>query len=130
MLQKIIAQWNRLTSKQKKTLIILLGILVVGVFYLFAKNNNKISEQQLSSQQAIPVVVTQVRSRMFERYIAVQGNLESKNFAVVSPRIAGTIEEFYVDEGDAVVGGKTKLFKTDAIKLQEALEVQKHLLDV
>lgn len=130
MLQKIIAQWNRLTSKQKKTCVILPAISLVAAFYLFAKNNNKASEQQLSSQQPIPVVVTHVQPRMFERYIAVQGNLESKNFAVVSPRIAGTIEQIYLDEGDEVIEGQNKLFRTDSVKLHQAVLIQQRLLDV
>jgi len=131
MSQKItVPQLNRLTSKQKKTLITLLGILlVIGVFYLFAKNN-KVSEQQLSSEQGIPVVVAPVQSRMFERFVAVQGNLESKNFAVVSPRISGTLEQIYVDEGNDVIKGQNKLFRTDSIKLGQAVEIQQRLLDV
>ena len=51
-----------------------------------------------------------VNTRTFERYIEVQANLESKNFAIVSPRIAGTIEKFFVDEGNTVIANETKLF--------------------
>jgi len=129
MLQKITNKWNKLTSKQKKTLIVLLGVLIVGAFCLLRKNS-KAPEQQISSERGIPVVVMPVESRMFEKFIAVQGNLESKNFAVVSPRIAGTIEEIYVDEGDVVAGGQSKLFKTDAVALKERVEIQQHLLAV
>jgi len=128
MLQKITSKWNRLTTKQKKICITILVILVIGIFFLLKTDNKATNLQETPS--GTPVVVTKITERNFERFVAVQGNLESKKFAMVSPRIAGTIEEFYVDEGDVVVGGKTKLFKTDAIKLQEALEVQKHLLNV
>ena len=128
MLQKISSKWNKLTIKQKRTCIAILAILVIGILFLIKRDTKATNLQEDSS--GVPVVVTQIPKRTFERFVAVQGNLESKNFAVVSPRIAGTIEEFYVDEGDPVVGGKTKLFKTDAIKLQEALEVQNRVLDV
>jgi len=128
-LQKIITQWNRLTTKQKKTLIIVLIVFVVGVFYLSVKSN-QVPEQQLSSEQGVPVVVTAVKERVFERFVAVQGNLESKNFAVVSPRVGGTIEKIFIDEGEPVVANQSKLFKTDAVRLEEALQVQKHLLAV
>jgi len=128
MLQKITEQWKKLTSKQKKAAIAILVLSVTGIFFLL-KRDSKTTDLQ-EAPEGTPVVVAKITKRNFERFIAIQGNLESKKFAMVSPRIAGTIEEFYIDEGDAVVGGKTKLFRTDAIKLQEALEVQKHILDV
>jgi RND family efflux transporter MFP subunit len=128
MLQKITDRWDKLTTKQKKTCIAVLVVLVVGIFFLL-KKDTKVTDLQ-EDQNAVPVVVTKITERTFERYLTVQGNLESKNFTIVSPRVAGTIEEFYVDEGDTVVANQTKLFKTDSIKLQETVEVRKHLLSV
>ena len=128
LLQKITNKWNELTTKQKKVCITILAILVIGIFFLL-KRDTKVTDIQ-EAQNKVPVVATKITKRAFERFVAVQGNLESKKFAMVSPRIAGTIEEFYVDEGDAVVANQTKLFKTDAVKLKKAVEVQKHLLSV
>ena len=128
MSQKITKPRNKVASVLKIVGIIILAVLVIGIFFL-QKRDTGVSDKQ-EVQTGIPVVVTKITKRTFERFVAVQGNLESKNFAVVSPRIAGTIEEFYINEGDAVVGGKTRLFRTDAIKFQKVLEVQKHLLDV
>lgn len=127
-LQKITDQWNKLTAKQKKACTAILAVLVIGLLFLL-KKDTKVTDLQ-GTESRVPVVVAKITERTFERFVAVQGNLESKNSAVVSPRIAGTIEQIYVDEGDAVVGGKSKLFKTDSVKLQETVEVQKHLLDV
>ena len=126
--KKIIDRWDKLTAKQKKICIAVLVVLVIIVVFLLKPDAN-IQDQQ-EPQIKVPVVVTKISKRTFERFVAVQGNLESKNFAMVSPRIAGTIEEFYIDEGDAVFEGKSKLFRTDSIKLDETVEVQKHLLDV
>ena len=121
-------QWSELTAKQKKICIAILIISIIG-FLFWMKKDAKTTDIQ-ETQKVVPVVATKITKRTFERFVTIQGNLESKKFAMVSPRISGTIEEFYVDEGDAVIAKKTKLFKTDSIKLQEALKVQKHLLDV
>lgn len=72
---------------------------------------------------AVPVVVTLAEKRQFSDIIRVQGNLETQNFAMVSPRIPGTIEKLFVDEGDAVIAGKTKLFTIDAVKIERALDI-------
>ena len=76
------------------------------------------------------VVVTAVKTRTFERMVAVQGNLESKNYALVSPRIMGTIEKFFVDEGNSVIADQTKLFVTDSVSLQQTVEIRRKLLDI
>ena len=128
MLQKMISKWNKLTAKQKKACIAILTISVIGIFFLLKRDTEVTVLQE--AQSVVPVVVTKITKRTFERFIAVQGNLESKNFAVVSPRITGTIEQIYADEGDSVIQGKSKLFKTDSIKLQEAVEIQKYHLAV
>ncbi len=129
LFQKITKQWNKLTAKQRKIFFVLLLILIFVAGFM-SKRSRKVAEQSSISEESIPVVVAGITERNFERFIAIQGNLESKNFSTVSPRIAGTIEQIYVDEGDPVVEGKSKLFKTDSIKLQEAVEIQKHLLAV
>ncbi len=128
MSQKMISKRKKLTAKQKKTCIAIAVVLLIGILFLL-KRSTKITDSQ-NAESRVPVVVTKITKRRFERFIAVQGNLESKNFAVVSPRIAGTIEQIYADEGDSVIQGKSKLFKTDSIKLQEAVEIQKYHLAV
>jgi len=128
--QKITKQCKKLTSTQKKAGIAILVVLVIGIF-LFLKRGTKAKIEKLQeTQSSVLVVATKVTKRTFERFVAVQGNLESKNFAVVSPRIAGTIEQIYLDEGDEVIEGQSKLFKTDSIKLKQAVEIQQRLLDV
>lgn len=72
----------------------------------------------------VSVVVAAAIVRDFERAILVQGNVQTKEFAMVSPRIGGTLEAIYVDEGDAVVAGQTKLFQTDAVSLERNLQIK------
>ena len=129
ILQKATDKWNSLTSKNKKALILFLGVFIVGAIYLFGRGG-KVPVPQAEAENVVSVVISGIEPRMFERFLSVQGNIESKNFAVVSPRIGGTIEEIYVDEGDVVVGGQSMLFKTDSVALKEQVEIQQHLLSV
>lgn len=77
-----------------------------------------------------PVMVTPAAMRQFERTLVVQGNVQTKEFAMVSPRIGGTLEAIYVDEGDAVVAGRTKLFQTDAVSLERNVQIKQHATTV
>jgi len=77
------------------------------------------------AEREVPVVLTPVASRTFENRLAVQGSVEAKNTVVVSVRIPGTIDDIYVEEGDEVIAGETKLFQTDALKLTKAVEVSR-----
>lgn len=79
-----------------------------------------------SARPRASVVTTPARVRDFEQVLMVQGNVESKNFAMVSPRVPGTIETILVEEGDAVTAGQTKLFTTDAANLENSVQVKQH----
>ena len=83
-----------------------------------------------TEEKAIPVVTTIPRTRDFERVLVVQGNVEAKNFAVVSPRIPGTVVSIFVEEGQAVTANETRLFQTDAANLRENVEIGQHNLTV
>jgi RND family efflux transporter MFP subunit len=80
--------------------------------------------------RAIPVVTAPVSIRNFEKRLVVQGNLEARNIAMVHARVDATIQSIFVDEGDSVVAGKTKLFQIDALKLEKAVEVRRQALAV
>ncbi|MCP4642763.1 MAG: efflux RND transporter periplasmic adaptor subunit [bacterium] len=78
----------------------------------------------------VPVLAVPVKPRAFEERVKGQGNIEAKNYATVSARIPGTVEALFVDEGDPVVAGETKLFEIDALKVKKALEVSRQDLAV
>ncbi len=105
-----------------------LFLIIAGLF--FWGNKDDLAQNEALSTTRIPVVLTPSKLMVFEDRIVVQGNLEAKNFAMVSPRIPGTIETIYVEEGEKVVAGQTKLFQTDALKLNKAVEIQEHELEV
>jgi len=93
-----------------------------GSGYLDAKPGQKPFTEKKVLAQRVPVVVTPVREMVFEKRIEVSGNVEAKNTALVSARIPGALDDVYVDEGDSVEAGTTKLFQTDKIKLSRARE--------
>jgi multidrug efflux pump subunit AcrA (membrane-fusion protein) len=66
----------------------------------------------------------------FEEVVETSGNVETKNYGLVSARINGTIDEIYVREGDHVVAGKTRLFQTDKVKVTQDLEIAKQAVSV
>ena len=78
----------------------------------------------------IPVVLTPAKTMTFEDRIVVAGSIEAKQFALVSARIPGTLDAVYVDEGDSVEAGKTKLFQTDSLKLIKAVAMAEQGLSV
>ena len=75
---------------------------------------------------SVPVITVRaqdVAARTFERRLTVQGTLEAKNFANVAARADGNLEEIWVDKGDYVEAGKTKLFQVDAANRQNSLTI-------
>ena len=79
---------------------------------------------------ALAVRAQAAAERTFERRLTVQGSLEAKNCADVASRIDGTLEEIWVDEGDAVVAGQTVLFQVDAANRQNSLTIAEQNLAV
>ncbi len=97
---------------------------------LAAENEGNASGPTAVDARVVPVVITPVEMRPFEDAIVVQGNLQAKQTSTVSARIPGTIMEVYVDEGDKVVAGETKLFMSDSLKPQKAVEISRQDLAV
>jgi RND family efflux transporter MFP subunit len=114
------------------------AITLIAVFTIFCSRRYcKNSVENLSPQkqpevksQAVPVVLAEVQIRKFSDSIRVQGNLEARNYALVSPRISGVLDKIFVREGDEVIEGQTSLFQTDSIVLEKALEIARQNLKV
>jgi RND family efflux transporter MFP subunit len=126
-------------AKRTKSLLfitIVILLLLCGMFGYARINGPSADEAGVSAKgmptgvRAIPVVTAPVSIRNFEKRLVVQGNLEARNIAVVHARVAATIQSIFVDEGDYVVAGKTKLFQIDALKLEKAVEVRTQALAV
>jgi RND family efflux transporter MFP subunit len=73
------------------------------------------------AQQTLPVKVTPVAARNFERRFLVHGSLQTKNFANVAARTGGNLDHIWVDDGDRVEAGKTVLFQVDPVAQSNAV---------
>ncbi len=105
-------------------LVVVAGLLVVSVWVHGAINGaEKTSVDNEATDKSVPVVLSQIREMVFEEQIQISGNIEAKNTALVSARIPGSVDAIYVDEGDSVEKGKTKLFVTDSLKLTKAVDI-------
>jgi len=74
-----------------------------------------------AGQAALPVKVVLAAPRDFERRFVVQGTLESKYYANVAARVGGNLDAIWVDDGDRVEAGKTRLFQIDPVTLSNAV---------
>ena len=111
-------------------LLMVIIVVVVSVIYKQSRGKSASVTETDVAEDKVPVVTRLPTVRDFNLSVFVQGNIEAKNWALVSPRISGTIEAIFVDEGDDVVGGQTKLFEIDKIKLEKALEIRGYELSV
>ncbi len=130
---------KKLVTLAGKTLVVLAlcAAAVAASYHILQKHGEEAAatesaaaEERGAVKRRIPVVLTPVERRTFERRVVVQGNVEAKHSALVSPRTPGTVEAIFVDEGDRVTAGETKLFQTDALKLETTVEIREGELAV
>lgn len=95
-----------------------------------AETPGEIPEEVPGAQDQTPVALTVANTAMFEARIDVAGDVLAMNYAMVPPRMEMTIEAIYVDEGDVVQAGKTRLFRTDAVNITKALDIARKQLAV
>ncbi|MBN2560938.1 MAG: efflux RND transporter periplasmic adaptor subunit [Phycisphaerae bacterium] len=107
--------------------ILILVPIVPGGVHLYNSRSSSAEEAESGSPlRQVNVVLADVRMMEFQRVLVLQGNVQAKVFAMVSPRIPGVLDVIFVDDGDEVEAGETRLFQTDSLKLAKALEVAKH----
>ena len=118
------------------TAVLVVGGLLVGLSPL-GRSGNAAAETQPDnsapaegSKKQVPVVLTPARSLVFEQRVVVSGSVSAERYAMVSARIPGTLDAIFVDEGDRVEAGKSRLFQTDSLKLTKALAIAKQNLSV
>ncbi len=83
------------------------------------------TKEPAAKKAAVPIVVGTAEKRTFVALIHLQGVVISKETITVAPNIPGTLTEVFVDAGDPVVAGETKLMVTDPVKMEKALEIAK-----
>lgn len=117
-------------SNLGRSIWLLVFLLGFGIA-LFLIVQNKVAEAGLgrSEEQKTlpdkeivkPVKVQKLANVNFFGEISVYGKVEARHSAYVSPKIAGIIEEIFVDEGDYVEKNKTILFKSENKKLEQKI---------
>ena len=112
-------------------LLLIVGLGIGGYFVYQQKARAQETEAaEPVTKDRVVVVTTAATQRDFDRRLIVQGNVEAKHFAMVAPRLSGTIEAIHVEEGDVVLAGETKLFETDAVALEKNVQIARHNLTV
>lgn len=104
---------------------VLLAMLTLAGCSKAPGNRQNTVEADALDTRIITVALTPAATRTFVDRIAVQGTLQAKEYAMVSPRIDGVITDLYVEDGDPVTAGKTPLMQIDKVKVQEALEISR-----
>lgn len=132
-LAKIAHRIKELPVKSK--LLKTIGLLViVGIAFLayrkWSGDKTAPSENNPAALKRIPVVAKKLSRYKFEDAVTIQGNIKARNFALVSPKVQGTLDAVYVREGDTVTAGKTLLFQTDNVQLQKAVDIARQNLNV
>ena len=98
-------------------------VCVVAVLAVFGCKKEEAAENAVvKEEKVVTVKVLPIEKRVFEDRIQVQGTLEAKNYANVSARVDGTLEELLVDKGDVVIEKSTKLFVVDKANRERAVE--------
>ncbi len=82
----------------------------------------KMLENQMTAREEknlIPVAVKNMQAEVFNHYIITYGEVEAKNYAMISPEMNGRIEKILVAEGMRVKKGQLLVsLNTDAIDKQ------------
>lgn len=97
---------------------------------LLAAGCGKKESAAAETVRALAIRAQPAAARAFERRLTVQGTLEAKNYAHVASRADGNLDAIWVDEGDAVVAGKTALFQIDPVSRENSLTIAKQNLAV
>ena len=113
----------------KKAGKVVIGIAVVAVLgglgtkaFLASQTGQAEAKSDVQGDTSrVPIVVTTAKQMTFESRVVVSGNVQAKNYALVSARMPGPLDAVFVDEGDFVEAGKTQLFQTDSVKLSKAV---------
>lgn len=84
----------------------------------------------VADKPSVAVATIPARQMLFEERLSIAGTVLAKRFALVSARVPGTLDQVFVDAGDVVEAGTTRLFQTDSLKLEQAAAIARQQLTV
>jgi len=122
--QNILTRWKRVFW-------IVLCSIGIGLWMISSCSHSQgPADEEKTGSKEVAVVVTHPARKIFEHCVVTQGNIEAKHRGLVSPRIPGTLEHIFVDEGSRVLKGKTPLFETDGVSSHQKVIIEKNALAV
>ena len=90
---------------------------IVGIENKIKTLENKMTAKD--QKKLLPVAVKDMQNEKFDHYIITYGEVEAKNYAMISPEMNGRIEKIYVSRGQNVDKGQLLVsLNTDAINKQ------------
>jgi RND family efflux transporter MFP subunit len=114
---------------RQKVFIITFGVCLVFGNLMTGESFAKEASPE-TNEKGLSVVVTAAKEMVFEERVETSGNLETREFSLVSARVPGIIDDIFVREGDQVIAGKTRLFQIDRVKSKQAIDIAKEAVSV
>lgn len=99
---------------------------IVGLEKKITDLENKMTARD--QKVLIPVEVKEIQPEPFKHYIVTYGNVEAKNYAMISPEMGGRIEKIHVSRGDYVTKGLL-LVSLNTAAIDKQIEGLKSSLD-
>lgn len=102
------------------------AVLAIVALVVIDGNRQEVSAGGAPEAQRRPatmVQLTQAVERDFAESVSSDGTIKARFYSLVSPKLAGTIDDIFVREGDPVQANKTNLFQTDSIKLKQSVDL-------
>lgn len=121
-------QLPRTSYRRRKVIfgIVFIIVLLVSIIALRRAGGQDAAKTASATPEAgrepILVRLGEVRELTFRDSVSADGELKSRFYAVVSPRVGGIIDDIYVREGDRVEQGVTRLFQIENEKLRQAVD--------
>ncbi|MFO7828812.1 MAG: efflux RND transporter periplasmic adaptor subunit [Bacteroidales bacterium] len=90
---------------------------IVNIETKIRKLENKMTARE--QKTLVPVAVKEMQPETFNHYIITYGEVDAKNYAMISPEMNGRIETIHVSKGEKVKKGQLLIsLNTDAIENQ------------
>lgn len=103
---------------------------LMAIIFVGCDKASEESNVNVKTVNATRVKTANVSNRFFENRFSVQGSIEASVSANVAALVPGNLDTIWVDEGDAVVAGVTKLFQIDPISLSNQVVIAEQALAV
>ncbi|HOK41332.1 MAG TPA: efflux RND transporter periplasmic adaptor subunit [bacterium] len=103
-------------------------LLIISIFGLASCVKKNVENKK--EEERINVKLYEVKEEKIAQTISLQGNLLSKENAIIAAKVDGIIEKLYIDEGMFVIKDKTKLFKIESENLENNNKIQKYNLEM